>query len=145
MLVSTKGRFALRMMVDLAQHVQEEKCSLKEISERQGVSLKYLEQIVPLLTRSGLIRSMRGARGGYHLTRRPDQYTVGDILRATEGNMLTLPCLDPNAPLCDRQEYCVTLPFWSGLQSVIDNYIDGTTLEGLIQQYEETAGDDYSI
>lgn len=145
MLVSTKGRFALRMMVDLAQHVQEEKCSLKEISERQGVSLKYLEQIVPLLTRSGLIRSMRGARGGYHLTRRPDQYTVGDILRATEGNMLTLPCLDPNAPLCDRQEYCVTLPFWSGLQSVIDNYIDSTTLEGLIQQYEDTAGDDYSI
>ncbi len=145
MLVSTKGRFALRMMVDLAQHVQEEKCSLKEISERQGVSLKYLEQIVPLLTRSGLIRSMRGARGGYHLTRRPDQYTVGDILRATEGNMLTLPCLDPNAPLCDRQEYCVTLPFWSGLQAVIDNYIDSTTLEGLIQQYEDTAGDDYSI
>lgn len=145
MLVSTKGRFALRMMVDLAQHVQEEKCSLKEISERQGVSLKYLEQIVPLLTRSGLIRSMRGARGGYHLSRRPEQYTIGDILRATEGNMLTLPCLDPNAPLCERQEHCVTLPFWSGLQDAIDNYIDGTTLEGLIQQYENTAGDDYCI
>lgn len=145
MLVSTKGRFALRMMVDLAQHVQEEKCSLKEISSRQNISLKYLEQIVPLLTRSGLIRSMRGSRGGYHLSRRPDQYTVGDILRATEGSMLTLPCLDVNAPPCGRQEACVTLPFWSGLQNAIDSYIDSVTLEDLLLQSQGTAGDDYSI
>lgn len=145
MLVSTKGRFALRMMVDLSQHVQEEKCSLKEISVRQNISLKYLEQIVPLLTRSGLIRSMRGSRGGYHLSRRPDQYTVGDILRATEGNMLTLPCLDPNAPVCNRKEGCTTLPFWSGLQNTIDNYIDSVTLEDLVHMSQGTAGDDYCI
>lgn len=145
MLVSTKGRFALRMMVDLAQHVQNEKCSLKEISTRQNISLKYLEQIVPLLTRSGLIRSMRGSRGGYHLSRRPDQYTVGDILRATEGNMLTLPCLDENAPPCNRRNECVTLPFWSGLQNAIDGYIDSVTLEDLLLESQGTAGDDYCI
>lgn len=134
MLVSTKGRFALRMMVDLAQHVEEEKCSLKEISIRQGISLKYLEQIVPLLTRSGLIRSMRGTRGGYHLSRRPDQYTVGEILRATEGNLLALPCLDENTALCARKDGCATLPFWSGLQQTIDQYMDSVTLQDLIAQ-----------
>lgn len=134
MLVSTKGRFALRMMVDLAQHVEEEKCSLKEISVRQGISLKYLEQIVPLLTHSGLIRSMRGARGGYHLSRRPDQYTVGEILRATEGNLLALPCLSDDVSTCTRKDGCVTLPFWSGLQQTIDQYMDSVTLQDLIAQ-----------
>ncbi len=136
MIVSTKGRFALRLMVDLAQHAGEEKCSLKEIAERQGLSLKYLEQIVAMLNKAGLIRSTRGYRGGYHLNKPASDYTAGEILRATEGNMLVLPCLDEDQPPCEERRSCVTLPFWSGLQNAIDSYMDSVSLEDLIKQFE---------
>ena len=141
MIVSTKGRFALRLMVDLAQHTDEEACSLKEIAERQGLSVKYLEQIVAMLNKAGLIRSTRGYRGGYHLNKPASEYTAGEILRATEGNMRVLPCLDEEQPPCEQKGNCVTLPFWTGLQNAIDSYMDSVTLEDLISQYKEAAGE----
>ncbi len=136
MIVSTKGRFALRLMVDLAQHAGEENCALKDIADRQGLSVKYLEQIVALLNKAGLIRSTRGYRGGYHLNKPAAEYTAGEILRATEGSMLVLPCLDVDLPPCEERGSCVTLPFWSGLQKAIDDYMDSVTLEDLIAQYQ---------
>ena len=141
MIVSTKGRFALRLMVDLAQHAEEEKCSLKEIAERQDLPLKYLEQIVAMLNKAGLIRSTRGYRGGYHLNKPAADYTAGEILRATEGSMLVLPCLDGEQPPCEQRGTCVTLPFWSGLQNAIDSYMDSVSLEDLILQYEEASAE----
>lgn len=142
MKISTKGRYALRLMIDLAQHNADEYIPLRDISKRQGISAKYLEQIVIQLSRSGFVKSTRGAQGGYRLTRLPSQYKVGDILRITEGSLAPVACLE-NEPIdCPRANDCITLPFWRGLFSIINEYVDNVTLEDLITQ---SRAPDFSI
>ena len=133
MKVSNKGRYALRMMIDIAENNTKERVTIKEVSERQGISIKYLEQIVPNLTRAGLLRGERGSGGGYMLTKTPDQYTVGGILRAIEGNLAPVACLDSDPNYCERSGHCKTLEFWTGLYKVIDNYVDSVTLKDFLK------------
>ena len=131
MKISSKGRYALRMMIDLAEHHTGEWITIKEISERQEISIKYLEQIVTNLTRSGLLRSGRGSQGGYMLNKPPEQYSVGEILRAIEGKLAPVACLNDDINLCERKEICKTLAFWQGLYEVINHYVDSVTLKDL--------------
>lgn len=131
MKISTKGRYALRFMIDLAQNSCGECVSLKDISRRQGISVKYLEQIVTILVKGGLIRSIRGNQGGYLLAKDPSQYTVGDILRFVEGNLAPVACLDNPLNLCPKKDVCPTIGFWEGLQEVVNKYVDSYTLEDL--------------
>ncbi len=133
MKISTKGRYALRLMIDLAQHNVGEYIPLKDISVRQQISAKYLEQIVVQLARSGFVKSTRGAQGGYQLAKMPSEYTVGDILRITEGSLAPVACLEHEPIDCERAAECVTLDFWRGLYDVINKYVDGTTLEDLVK------------
>lgn len=137
MKISTKGRYALRIMIDLAEHDDGSYIRLKEISERQEITLKYLEQIMPLLTRTGYVRSYRGNNGGYQLARKAEDYTVGDILRTTEGNLAPIPCVADNPNRCPRSEKCETLPFWKGLWKVINEYVDSVTLADLVKKQRE--------
>ena len=130
---STKSRYALRLMAELARYAPGTTVSLKEISERQNLSLKYLEQIVTPLARMGLVKSERGSQGGYRLTKTPADYTAGEILRAIEGSVAPIPCLGSETNECLMSEQCFTLPFWSGLDDVINQYIDSVTLEQLAQ------------
>ena len=124
---STKSRYALRLMAELARYAPGTTVSLKEISERQNLSLKYLEQIVTPLARVGLVK------GGYRLTKAPADYTAGEILRAIEGSVAPIPCLGSETNECPMSEQCFTLPFWAGLDEVINQYIDSVTLEQLAQ------------
>jgi len=134
MKISTKGRYALRMMIDIAENsMNNERIPIKDISERQGISVKYLEQIVTNLTREGLLRSVRGTGGGYSLTRAPDQYTVGEILRSIEGRLAPVACLEDEVNQCERVKVCRTLDFWEGLYKVIDDYVDAATLQDFIK------------
>ena len=142
MKISTRGRYALRFMIDLAQHRQDEFIPLKDISERQGISIKYLEQITSLLSKYGLLQSVRGPQGGYKLTRPKNQYTVGEILRITEGDLAPVSCLEANATGCSRQSICATIKLWEGLGKVINAYLDGITLDQLTVLPETL---DYSI
>ena len=132
MRVSTKGRYALRIMVDLAEHNTGEYIRLKDISERQGLTLKYMEQIMPLLIRAGYVRSYRGNSGGYMLARRPEDYTAGDILRVTEGSLAPIACIEDDPNVCERREDCTTVIFWEGLWKVINEYVDSITLADLV-------------
>ncbi|MBP3216857.1 MAG: Rrf2 family transcriptional regulator [Lachnospiraceae bacterium] len=145
MRISTKGRYALRLMLDLAIHNTGEYISLKDISARQNITVKYLEQIVTGLTRAGFLRSQRGNSGGYRLAKKPEDYTVGEILRAMEGSLEPIACLDDEVNQCPRSGECLTLPFWKGLSDVIREYVDGTTLQDLKEQSYETGADNYSI
>ena len=131
---STKSRYALRLMAELARYAPGTTVSLKEISERQNLSLKYLEQIVTPLARVGLVKSERGSQGGYRLTKAPADYTAGEILRAIEGSVAPIPCLGSETNECPMWEQCFTLPFWTGLDEVINQYIDSVTLEQLSSQ-----------
>lgn len=131
MKISTKGRYALRMMIDIAENEKNGSVALKDISERQNISLKYSEQIVGMLTRADLVKSRRGAGGGYVLTRAPEKYTVGEILRVTEGNLAPISCLEDKENLCPRAEICKSLRFWKGLGDVINNYLNSATLSDL--------------
>jgi len=134
MKVSTKGRYALRIMVDLAQHNDGEAVPLSDIAERQEVSAKYLELIVAVLNRAGLVASTRGKAGGYRLTRAPKDYTVGSILKLTEGSMSPVACLTDGACTCSRAGSCVTLPMWEELDRLIDGYLESVTLQDLLDQ-----------
>ncbi len=118
---STKSRYALRLMAELARYAPGTTVSLKEISERQNLSLKYLEQIVTPLARVGLVKSERGSQGGYRLTKAPADYTAGEILRAIEGSVAPIPCLGSETNECPMSEQCFTLPFWAGLDEVINS------------------------
>lgn len=133
MRVSTKGRYALRIMIDLAENDNGGYIRLKDISERQDITLKYLEQIMPLLTRAGYVRSYRGNNGGYMLARKPQEYTVGDILRTTEGSMAPIACIEDTPNRCPRSSKCSTLSFWEGLWRTINEYTDGFTLADLMK------------
>lgn len=143
MKISTKGRYALRMMIDLAEHNGDGYTSLKDIAERQGISKKYLEQIVTLLNKSNFLQVNRGFQGGYRLAYPPEKYTVGDILRITEGSLAPVACLDTDPAECPRSSSCVTLPLWRGLERVINEYLDGITLRDILDSERE--GYDYSI
>lgn len=127
MKISTKGRYALRMMADLAAHSGESVVALKDIAERQSISKKYLEQIVPLLNRAQLLRTNRGYKGGYTLSKDPSEYTVGEILRVTEGDLAPVTCLQSGS-VCERRSECATLHIWEGLYKVVSEYLDGITL-----------------
>ena len=126
---STRDRYALRLMVELANHPKD-LVPLKEISDAQGISLKYLEQIVTPLSKAGLLGSVRGAQGGYRLLRPAEDITAGEILRAVEGEMTAIPCLGAGAD-CPRRCQCYTLDFWAGLNDTINRYVDGVTLAQL--------------
>ena len=133
MKISSKGRYALRMMIDIAENSGGQPVAIKDISERQSISTKYLEQIVTGLTRARLLKSERGPQGGYMLTRAPKDYTVGQIIRAIEGNLAPVACLDDETNQCDRASICRTLGFWTGLYKAIDDYVDSVTLEDLLK------------
>ena len=143
--ISTKGRYALRMMLDLAEHQGDGYVALKDIAQRQGISKKYLEQIVPMLGRADVLRTTRGYQGGYRLARAPQEYTVGEILCLTEGGLAPVACLDQHPNPCPRCGACATLPRWEGLERVIRNYLDGITLQDLLEQQTARAANDYVI
>ena len=145
MLISTKGRYALRMLVDLAEHQNDGYVALKDIAKRQEVSKKYLEQIVPMLNKSGMLKTNRGYQGGYMLAKEPSNYTVGDILRITEGSLAPVACAEQNPVECERAHDCMTLPLWQGLYKTICDYLDGITLQDLLDMNRETAANDYMI
>lgn len=143
MLVSTKGRYALRVMIDLAEHPSEGYIPLKQIAQRQEISEKYLEAIIKILVKAKLLSGVRGKGGGYKLTRAPEQYTVGSILRMMEDSLAPVTCLEADAAPCSRAANCLTLPLWQGLDRVINEYLDSITLADLLQR--ETQGNDYVI
>ena len=145
MKISTKGRYALRILIDLAEHRNEGFIALKEVAARQEISKKYLEQIVPVLNKSGILQTNRGYMGGYRLAKEPKEYTVGTILRVTEGSLAPVACLDQEENTCTRAQECVTLSIWQGLYRVINEYLDGITLQDLLDMKRDNAADDYVI
>lgn len=134
MRISTKGRYALNIMVDLAKNSSEDKyISLTEISKRLEISNKYLEQIISALNKSKMVLSTRGNNGGYRLAKEPEEYKVGDILRATEGNLSPIDCLsNGSVNTCPKKNKCATLSFWQGLDKAIEDYVDSKTLADLL-------------
>ena len=145
MKISTKGRYALRMMIDLAQNQGDGYVSLKDIANRQEISKKYLEQIVAILNKPDVLRTNRGYQGGYRLAKSANEYTVGDILRLTEGGLAPVTCLDNSPILCDRAEDCITLPIWKGLYKVISEYLDSITLQDIVDRNSDISNFDYII
>ena len=140
MKISTKGRYALRLMLDMAINNTGNPIRIKDIAARQNISDKYLEQIVSVLNKAGFVKSIRGPQGGYKLTKRPEQYTVGMILRLTEGSLAPVSCLDDEVNMCDRQEECVTLILWRKLDDAIKSVIDNVTLADLLEWNEQQNG-----
>ena len=134
MKISTKGRYALRLMVDLAEHKENGFIALKDIAKRQNISKKYLEQIVPVLNGSGLLTTNRGNRGGYKLSKEPSEDTVGDILRITEGSVAPVSCLETEMNYCERHSCCQTLYIWEGLYKVVNEYLDGITIQDILDR-----------
>ena len=132
MFISTKGRYALRVMIDLAEHSGGEYIPMKDVAARQDISLKYLEKILPVLTKSGLIDSVHGKGGGCRLTREPDAYVVGDILRLAEGDLAPVACLADDAAACERAAECRTLPMWREFDRMVNEFFNGYTLADLI-------------
>ena len=143
MIVSTKGRYALRVMIDLAEHQAERYVPLKEVAARQEISEKYLENILKVLVQNGFLEGLRGKGGGYRLTRSPDQYTVQEILLLTEGSLAPVSCLVPNAPVCERMANCRTYNMWKGLNDLIADYFGKITIADLAAP--DQAGNDYVI
>ena len=143
MMISTRGRYALRVMVDLAEHRGGGFLPLKDVAQRQEISEKYLESIIKVLVRSGLLEGVRGKGGGYRLTRQPEQYTVGEILRLMEGSLSPVACLEKEPMQCPRAAQCRTLPMWKGLYQIVNEYFDGITLADLMDSGAD--GDDYVI
>ncbi|MCL2149828.1 MAG: Rrf2 family transcriptional regulator [Dehalococcoidia bacterium] len=145
MKISTKGRYALRMLLDLAEHKDDGFISLQEIADRQNISKQYLEQIVSLLNTSNLLRTNRGKRGGYMLAKAPADCTVGQVLRITEGSLAPVACLEDDINQCSRTEFCKTLPMWIGLEKVIANYLESVTLQDMLDSYSELGAPNYVI
>ena len=142
-IVSTKGRYALRVMIDLAEHRTEKYVPLKEVAARQEISEKYLENILKVLVQNGFLEGLRGKGGGYRLTRDPDQYTVGEVLTLTEGSLAPVSCLVQGAPTCQRIGNCRTYQMWKGLDDLIEDYFSHITIADLASP--EEAGNDYVI
>lgn len=137
MKISTKGRYALRMLIDLAEHENCGFVALKDIAARQNISKKYLEQIIPIFNNSDILKTARGSQGGYRLSRSPEKYTVGEILRLTEGNLAPVDCLTQDPIECERSVDCPTLPVWQGLNRVINEYLDSITLQDILDQQKK--------
>lgn len=134
MRISTKGRYALRLMLDLAEHQGDGYVALKDIAERQHISKKYLEQIVPMLNKTDILKTNRGYQGGYRLAKAPSNYSVGSILRITEGKLAPVACVEQDISECSRAETCLTRPLWQGLNKVVNEYLDGISLQDLLDQ-----------
>ena len=130
--ITSKGRYALRVMIDLAQHPDEGFVSLKTVAERQGISMKYLEMIVSSLKKAELVESTRGKEGGYRLSRSPADYSVGEILRCLEDNLAPVSCIKDGEIQCDKAAACVTLPMWKELDELTNTYLDGVSLQDLL-------------
>lgn len=146
MKISTKGRYAVRVMLDLALHNTGECIKVKEIAGRQGISEKYLEQIIAVLNKAGYVKSVRGAQGGYRLAKNPEDYTVGMILRLTEGSMAPVSCLEEGADVCERCDTCETLQVWKDIYTAVNQVIDGVTLGDLLERRQKRLENlDYSI
>lgn len=133
MLISTKGRYALRVMIDLAEHQDSERTPLKEIAERQEISQKYIEAIMTLLSKRGLVDAVHGKGGGYMLNRKPEDYKIGEILRLTEGSLSPVACLEAGAAECPRKNNCRTLPLWTKLDELVEGYLDSVSLADLMK------------
>lgn len=140
MKISTKGRYALRMMLDIALHQGGSLVTLKDIAQRQDISKKYLEQIALQLTQAGMLQAIRGHHGGYRLVRAPEEYTVREILKVTEGSLAPVACMDQQPNQCERCALCPTLPVWQGLDEVISGYLSSVTLKTLLEQEERRQG-----
>lgn len=134
MKISTRGRYALRIMLDIAMNSDGEPVSFKDVSQRQDISVKYMEQIGSILTRAGFLKSVRGAQGGYYLVGKPSDYSVGDVLRATEGQLNPTPCTDRGST-CERSTDCMTHTLWVNLDRAIMDVLDNTSLQDLIDDY----------
>lgn len=145
MKISTKGRYALRMLVDLAEHKDCGFIALKDIAQRQNISKKYLEQIIPILNKSDILRTTRGSQGGYMLAKSPDKYTVGDILRLTEGSLSPVANSDLDPIEAERSGDSITLPIWQGLNQVINEYLDSITLQDILDRQNEMYANNYMI
>lgn len=137
MKISTKSRYALRMLLDLAEHKNEGFIALKDIAARQNISKKYLEQIIPLLNRSDILQASRGNQGGYKLAKSPSEYTVGAILRITEGSISMISCLDTTPNTCENIENCMTLDVWKGLNDIVKEYLDSITLQDILDKHKD--------
>ena len=134
MLISTRGRYALRVLLDLTEHKGDGYIPMKVVAERQGLSLKYIQAIMPVLSKNGLIEGVHGKGGGYRLSKPLSEYRIGDILRLTEGNLAPVTCLECDAIPCDRKDTCPTLPMWTEFHKMVNDYFDGITLENLIKK-----------
>ena len=134
MMISTKGRYALRVMIDIAEHCNGEYIPMKDVVKRQQVSQKYVERIMTMLSKAGFVEAVHGKGGGYRLNRSPDEYIVGDILRLTEGSLAPVACLDCDAEECERADQCRTLPMWKELNDRITDFFDGITIADLMKK-----------
>ena len=137
MKISTKGRYALRLLLELALHDQGETTALKTLANRQEISEKYAEQIIGILTKAGYVKSVRGSSGGYYLSKDPKDYTVGDILRLTEGSLSPVSCVECCEEACNKMDDCVTITVWQELSEAINRVVDGVTLADLVQRRRE--------
>lgn len=144
MKISTKGRYALRLMLDLAVNNTGEPVRIRDIAARQGISEKYLEQIISILNKAGYVRSVRGPQGGYHLAKDPARYTVGMVLRLTEGSLAPVACLVDEENICERQAGCATLHLWQMLNEAISGVVDKVTLADLVE-WQNQKTDNYVI
>ena len=141
MKISTKGRYALRMMLDLALNEENGYIPIKEIAKRQGISDKYLEQIISVLNRAGYVKSIRGAGGGYKLTKKPSEYTVKMILELTEGSLAPVACLEDEVNTCERADRCVTLSVWKKIYKAVNDVVENITLQDLVDDSKAIEGD----
>lgn len=133
MLISTRGRYALRVLLDLAENQNDGYIAMKNVAERQELSLKYIEKIMPVLSKNGYVKGVHGKGGGYRLARDPKDYKVGDILRLAEGDLAPVACLGCDAKPCSRADKCKTLPMWTEFNDLVNNYFDGITLADLMK------------
>ena len=133
MMISTRGRYCLRVMIDLAEHQREGYIPMKDVAERQDISLKYLEKILPVLGKNGIVEGLQGKTGGYRLSRKPEEYTLGEILRLTEGSLAPVACLECGAAPCDKAGDCRTFPIWTELDRRINEYLNSVTVANLLR------------
>ncbi|MBQ8359866.1 MAG: Rrf2 family transcriptional regulator [Oscillospiraceae bacterium] len=133
MMISSRGRYCLRVMTDLAEHQHDGYIPMKAVAARQEISLKYLEKILPVLVKNGIVEGLQGKTGGYRLSRNPEEYTLGEILRLTEGSLAPVACLECGAAPCDRAGECRTLPVWTELDRIVNQYLDSVTLADLLK------------
>ena len=132
-MISTRGRYALRVMADIAEHADKKYVPMKEVAQRQGISLKYLERILPVLTQNGFLEGLQGKGGGYRLVKPPEECRIGDILRLTEGDLAPVACLEKGAKPCGKSGECRTYPMWVEFYEIVNNYFDGKTLADIMK------------